>query len=76
MSVDVYIRIVYIMPTIGGYVLFFVCVLALQAQGRGAVCQLMFELVLYISCQQLGGGMSVGVYVSIVYIMPTIGEYA
>ena len=51
------------------------CVLALQAQGRGAVCQLMFKLVLYIPCQQLGGGMSVDVYVSIVYIMPTIGGY-
>ena len=51
------------------------CVLALQAQGRGAVCQLMFKLVLYIPCQQLGGGMLVDVYVSIVYIMPAIGGY-
>ena len=52
------------------------------------VCQLVFRLVLYISCQQLGGCMlyisclvsrvggymSVGVYNGIVYIIPTIGE--
>ena len=29
-------------------------------------------MVLYISCQQLGGCMLVVVYISIVYIMPTI----
>ena len=47
MSVGVYIDIVYITPTTRG-----ICVLCLVS--LGFVCQLVFTLVLYISCQQLG----------------------
>ena len=55
--------------------------------GWGDVGELVFTLVLYISCQQFGGYvkvvgclwalqggcMSLTVYIGIVYIMPTIG---
>ena len=34
-----------------------------------------YVLVLYISCQQLGGYMSVGEYIDIGYILPTIGGH-
>ena len=73
MTVGVYIDIAYIMPTIGGIGVICWVSLALRAQGRGHVCQLVFSLILHISCQQLGGCKSVGVYIGIVYIMPTIG---
>ena len=42
----------------------------LWAHGRRVVYQLMFTLVLYISCQQLVGCISVEIYIWIVYIMP------
>ena len=41
--------------------------------GRVVVCKLVFTWILYILCQQLGGCISVGVYIGIVYIMSTIG---
>ena len=50
-SVGIYIGIVYIRPTIGGiYVIHWVSF----GPGLGVVCQLVFTLVLYRSCQQLG----------------------
>ena len=62
------------MPTIGGYVLFVGCLWALHVKGREGLCQLVFALILYyISYLQLGGCISVGVYIGIEYIMPTIG---
>ena len=102
MSVGVYIGIVYILPTIGGlYVSCFLLVYSNWGDTYklfgvfgpsgpsvwGVVCQLVYRLVLYISCQQLGGCilyisclvsrvggyMSVGVYNGIVYIIPKIG---
>ena len=36
----------------------------------GDVGQLVFSLVSYMSCQQFGGCMSVGVFICFVYIMP------
>ena len=53
-SVGVYIGIVYIMPTIGGICVSFWVSLGPSGPGWEDVCQLVFTLVLYISCQQLG----------------------
>ena len=53
--------------------LFVGCLWALHVKGREGLCQLVFTLILYyISYQQLGGCISVGVYIGIVYIMATI----
>ena len=41
--------------------------------GSVVVCKLVFTLILYRLCKQLGGCILVGVYIGIVYIMPTIG---
>ena len=55
--------------------LFVGCLWALHVKGREGLCQLVFTLILYyISYLQLGGCISVGVYIDIVNIMPTIGE--
>ena len=40
--------------------------------GWGMFVSWIYVLVLYISCQQLGGYMSVGEYIDIGYILPTI----
>ena len=57
MSIGVYIDTVNIMPTIGGmyisWSLNWYCLYC--ANNWGVVCKLFFTLVLYISCQQLGG---------------------
>ena len=55
----------------GEYVKVVGCLWVPWAQGRGCM-SVSVSLVLYISCQQLGGCMLVVVYISIVYIMPTI----
>ena len=54
-SFGVYIGIVYIMPTILGICVSCWVSVGASGQGWGGVCQLVFTLVLYISCQQLGG---------------------
>ena len=43
--------------------------------GWGMFVSRIYVLVLYISCQQLGGYMSVGEYIDIGYILPTIRGY-
>ena len=69
-SVGEYIDIGYILPTIRG-----VCGSWWVSVARECFLSWIYVLVLYISCQQLGGYMSFGEYIDIGYILPTIGGH-
>ena len=73
MSVGEYIDIGYILPTIRGVCRNWWVSVGPSGPGWEMFVSRIYVLVLYISCQQLGGYMSIGEYINIGYILPTIG---